>query len=245
MLTTQRRMRPGISRLVREIYPDLLDHASVAERPHVRGVAKDVFFVSHQNAENPGQASKQNPHEAALVAATARYLIRGPPRYGEGNVTVLATYVAQVGALRRRLEAAGLPNVRVSSVDNFQGEENDVILLSLVRNDGKGDDARRRGGEGTIGFLSTSNRVCVALTRARNGLFVFGNAGLLSAKSKLWRSALADLKASDALGAALPITPRFRDGDAGVRGVASADEIESVLENVGELPPFERPEKEG
>ena len=80
------------------------------------------------------------------------------------------------------MEAAGLPNVRVSSVDNFQGEENDVILLSLVRNDGKGDDARRRGGEGTIGFLSTSNRVCVALTRARNGLFVFGNAGLLSAK---------------------------------------------------------------
>jgi superfamily I DNA and/or RNA helicase len=63
------------------------------------------------------------------------------------------------------LSPFSLVAVRVTSVDNYQGEENDVIILSLVRNN--------RGGN--VGFLSTDNRVCVALSRARNGLFIFGN----------------------------------------------------------------------
>ena len=55
--------------------------------------------------------------------------------------------------------------VRVTTVDNYQGEENDVIILSLVRSNQ----------EGSVGFLGTDNRVCVALSRARNGLYAFGN----------------------------------------------------------------------
>ena len=55
--------------------------------------------------------------------------------------------------------------VRVTAVDNYQGEENDVIILSLVRNNV----------EGSVGFLRTNNRVCVALSRARNGFYAFGN----------------------------------------------------------------------
>ena len=57
--------------------------------------------------------------------------------------------MAQVGSLRRKLQSDGLGDVRVASVDNFQGEENDIILLSLVRNDGRPDGAnhkRRRSG---------------------------------------------------------------------------------------------------
>lgn len=47
--------------------------------------------------------------------------------------------------------------VRVTVVDNFQGEENDIILLSLVRSNE----------ENKIGFLRTDNRICVALSRAK------------------------------------------------------------------------------
>ena len=47
--------------------------------------------------------------------------------------------------------------VRVTAVDNFQGEESDIILLSLVRSN---EDAN-------IGFLKIENRVCVALSRAK------------------------------------------------------------------------------
>jgi len=54
-------------------------------------------------------------------------------------------------------------------VDNYQGEENHIIILSLVRNNAKNN----------IGFLKSANRVCVALSRAQHGLFIFGNAPVL------------------------------------------------------------------
>lgn len=49
--------------------------------------------------------------------------------------------------------------MRITVVDNFQGEESDIILLSLVRSNA----------EDVVGFLKTENRVCVALSRARHG----------------------------------------------------------------------------
>lgn len=59
----------------------------------------------------------------------------------------------------------------VFTVDSYQGEENDIILLSLVRsNESLG-----------IGFLESRNRLVVALSRARRGLYLFGNAITLTA----------------------------------------------------------------
>ncbi len=55
---------------------------------------------------------------------------------------------------------AKLRSVRVCAVDNFQGEENDIILLSLVRSNKTKQ----------IGFLAEDNRICVSLSRAKMGL---------------------------------------------------------------------------
>ena len=57
-----------------------------------------------------------------------------------------------------------LNGVKITVVDNFQGEENDIILLSLVRSNR----------EAKIGFLKTENRVCVALSRAKKGFYIIG-----------------------------------------------------------------------
>lgn len=54
-------------------------------------------------------------------------------------------------------EGSTCKDVRVTVVDNFQGEENDIILLSLVRSNE----------ENKIGFLKSDNRICVALSRAK------------------------------------------------------------------------------
>lgn len=59
--------------------------------------------------------------------------------------------------------------VRLSTVDNFQGEEADIVLISMVRSN---DD-------GKIGFLSSSNRTNVMLTRARKGMFLIGNSSTM------------------------------------------------------------------
>ncbi|CAM9306840.1 unnamed protein product [Pylaiella littoralis] len=57
--------------------------------------------------------------------------------------------------------------VRMATVDNFQGEESKIIIISLVRSNRQAD----------IGFLRSSNRVNVALSRAQHGMYIVGNAG--------------------------------------------------------------------
>ncbi|KAI9142789.1 hypothetical protein BKA69DRAFT_1113975 [Paraphysoderma sedebokerense] len=66
--------------------------------------------------------------------------------------------------------------IRVATIDNYQGEESTVVLISLVRN----------GGE-KIGFLATSNRINVLLSRAKHGMYLLGDANLLSSKSTMWK----------------------------------------------------------
>lgn len=88
---------------------------------------------------------------------------------------------------------------RVSSVDDFQGEECKIIILSLVRS----NVLPTAGTPGKIGFLAVSNRVCVSLSRARNGLFIFGNGELLSQKNELWGNVIKELQKSDSYGDAL------------------------------------------
>ena len=58
--------------------------------------------------------------------------------YVQSQITVLATYVGQVILLRKLMKEGGLVNVHLSTVDNYQGEENDIILLSLVRSNPSG-----------------------------------------------------------------------------------------------------------
>ena len=84
--------------------------------------------------------------------------------------------------------------MRVTSVDNYQGEENDIILLSLVRSNP----------DSQIGFLKTSNRVCVALSRARHGLYIFGNSEcLLGSKIEVWGNVVRYLKENNYIGDSL------------------------------------------
>lgn len=78
-------------------------------------------------------------------------------------------------------------------MDNFQGEESNIILLSLVRSNV----------EGKVGFLRTENRVCVALSRAKHGLFIAGNMDQLKQSSELWKSVDTDLIQSNSLGRTL------------------------------------------
>lgn len=83
-----------------------------------------------------------------------------------------------------------LKNVRIVVVDNFQGEESKIILLSLVRS-----NAMAR-----IGFLATENRVCVALSRAKDGMYIIGNMDNLTESSSIWKKIKAQLENMNALG---------------------------------------------
>ena len=120
--------------------------------------------------------------EGELMIAFALYLLR--QGYRPEQITVITMYTGQLLEVKRQVRGLldgsipfplkadparlswlkptleKLGAIRVCAVDNFQGEENDIILLSLVRSNK----------DQQIGFLAEDNRICVALSRAKLGI---------------------------------------------------------------------------
>ncbi|XP_033626581.1 NFX1-type zinc finger-containing protein 1-like [Asterias rubens] len=183
-LNHQHRMRPEISKLMKKhFYKNLHDDESVMDFDDIKGVAHNMFFIDHNQFEDEGDdnKTKSNQHEAEVLVELCRYLLH--QGYQPKQITILTTYLGQLFTFKKLMDKGTFEGVRVSVVDNFQGEENDIILLSLVRSNE----------EGSIGFLKTSNRVCVALSRARMGFYCIGNANILR-KSSIWSSILRTLE---------------------------------------------------
>ncbi|THH30127.1 hypothetical protein EUX98_g4067 [Antrodiella citrinella] len=99
--------------------------------------------------------------------------------------------------------------VRLRTIDNYQGEEAKIVILTLVRNSGGSDDdnvaGRSTKGRVNVGFLKSENRTNVALSRAREGLYIFGNHYDLSSRSKMWRSIIEQLEKDHCVGEELPV----------------------------------------
>ena len=73
--------------------------------------------------------------------------------------------------------------------DNFQGEEAKVIVISLVRSNK----------EKTVGFLKTTNRINVLLSRAKHGMYIIGNADTYS-NIPMWAQVIGMLRGNDSVG---------------------------------------------
>uniref|UniRef100_A0A8D8YH08 NFX1-type zinc finger-containing protein 1 n=1 Tax=Cacopsylla melanoneura TaxID=428564 RepID=A0A8D8YH08_9HEMI len=196
-LGVQHRMRPEICDLITPvIYPNLQNHNSVYEYDHVKGVAKNMFFITHEVPEefdDIGQSYK-NPHEADFVLRLARYLLfQG---YSPDKITILTTYSGQLIYLRmQKKQMPEIRDIRISTVDNYQGEECQIILLTLVRSNS----------DNKIGFLATPNRVCVALSRAKHGFYLIGNMNCLEKSSQIWPDILKQLEMHQSVGSHLEL----------------------------------------
>ena len=90
--------------------------------------------------------------------------------------------------------------IRVSTVDNYQGEENKIILVSLVRNCGNGDIEKA-----SAGFLANKNRLNVLLSRAKDGMYLLGHRELLASKSTTWSQVLNVLESNNSIGDSFPM----------------------------------------
>ena len=194
-LTAQRRLPPAITRLLLPVYPTLSDHPSTLRRPAVAGVERPVFFLAHERPEglDPETGSRTNAHEAKFVAALAAYLLR--QGYAPPQLAVVSPYCGQRRLIKQCLAEAGAAEVRAASVDHI--DEADVVLLSLVRSN---DGAK-------LGLLEEELLACRAVSRARLGLYVVGNAKMLygAENGGLWEGMLKALKQADATGNFLPL----------------------------------------
>ena len=219
-LNVQHRMRPEISALMKHIYDDLENHESVEKYEDIKGMKKNMFFISHNYTEVSCYQSHShvNEHEAKFLVALCRHLMQ--QGYRADQITLLTTYTGQMYAIRDCLQEedaikeplkpendSSFRGVRVTTVDNFQGEENDIILLSLVRSN---KDEK-------VGFIKIVNRACVALSRARKGFYCIGNFGLLSKHSDIWKKIVTDLKASSSIGNVLPVVCQIHNDEISVK----------------------------
>lgn len=135
----------------------------------------DLDFKEKFVGESFGRINK--PEADLLIGTLQKYIERiGVHRVIDESIDIgiISPYKAQVQYLRSRVKSAEwlrpiLSLVTVNTVDGFQGQERDVIFISLVRaND-----------SGQIGFLNDLRRMNVAMTRARMKLVILGDASTL------------------------------------------------------------------
>ena len=194
-LENQHRMRPEIAELVHPIYEKLNNHSSVLNYPKVKGVCKNLFLINHSHPEETSvDLSHENKHEAYYLIALCQFLLK--KGYAPSQITMLATYSGQFLLIRKLLQEKAITDVKITTVDNFQGEENDIILLSLVRSNKNN----------IIGFLKEENRVCVSLSRARHGFYCIGNFSMLKkSKQSIWQKIVPDMESKGNVGTALEV----------------------------------------
>eukprot|EP01006_Ploeotia_vitrea_P028264 TRINITY_DN60985_c0_g1_i1.p1 TRINITY_DN60985_c0_g1~~TRINITY_DN60985_c0_g1_i1.p1 ORF type:complete len:618 (+),score=117.05 TRINITY_DN60985_c0_g1_i1:783-2636(+) len=172
-LNAQGRMRPTLADLYRWRYKDLHDLPHVTSQPRFQ-TANPGFTYEYQCIDVPEYHGKgeeepqahffQNLGEAEYIVACYMYMrLIG---YPAEKITILTTYNGQKVLLREVLEhrcgpdtVFGMPS-KVSTVDKYQGQQNDYILLSLVRT-------------ANVGHIRDVRRLVVAVSRARLGLYVF------------------------------------------------------------------------
>ncbi|MBW4721041.1 TM0106 family RecB-like putative nuclease [Saccharothrix obliqua] len=163
-LDQTRRMHPDVCEPVSRLsYAGLLHaHPSTAERG-VAGLASGLYVREVEHRHN----TTSSVEEAAAVVEVVRSLMGRMWVDGvdarpldDGDVLVVAPYNMQVRTVRRALEQAGYPHVRVGTVDRFQGQEAPVVVTTMTSS--AAVDLPRG-----LDFLLSRNRLNVALSRAQ------------------------------------------------------------------------------
>ncbi|KAK3990815.1 putative AAA family ATPase [Cladorrhinum sp. PSN332] len=144
-----------------------------------------------KDRRDPGaKESKRNNFEAEMVLQCVKYF--GQQGYSSDQIVVLTPYLGQLRVIRDLFRSnqhdaelsemdkadlirAGLITqaeanvdkkpIRISTIDNYQGEESDIVIASLTRSNDSGD----------IGFMAAPERLNVLITRARNCIVLIGN----------------------------------------------------------------------
>lgn len=175
MLDTQYRMHAHIMGFSgAQFYNNALQaHASVAGRTLGTGAEWDKPFLfidtagcGYNDEQDAQTLSLKNPEEAQFCI---NYLNLLPGEVlAQNSVGIITPYNAQATVLKDLVGARD--NVQVSTVDGYQGQEKDIILISCVRSNDNGE----------IGFLQDTRRMNVALTRARKKLIIVGDSATLS-----------------------------------------------------------------
>ncbi|PFH61122.1 hypothetical protein XA68_18186 [Ophiocordyceps unilateralis] len=238
-LDRQGRARPSIAKLYQWRYPklgNLPDVLSQAEFQRANaGFKFDYQFINVPPYKGRGEAEPtahfiQNLGEAEYAVAIFQYMrLLG---YPAGKISILATYAGQKALIKDVLSHRcagkpmfGLPKA-VATVDKYQGEQNDYIILSLTRTS-------------RVGYLRDVRRMTVAVSRARLGLYVLGRREVFEACPELRPAFDVLLARPDKLmlvtGELWPTERANTEEDSTVEGEVAMESVEHLGQYVFEM----------
>ncbi|MBC7886735.1 MAG: AAA family ATPase [Ferruginibacter sp.] len=161
LLDTQYRMRKAIAGFSgKYFYNDLLQTAAHLDNTGIHISFIDTAGSGYNEVRGSNGMSLQNEGELRIVKKLFDTAVLDPL-----TTAFISPYAGQIAAAKEVLPA----EMRISTIDSFQGQEQDNIILSLVRSNDDDD----------IGFLKDYRRMNVAITRAREQLFVIGDSATI------------------------------------------------------------------
>ncbi|GJR23597.1 UvrD-like helicase, ATP-binding domain, P-loop containing nucleoside triphosphate hydrolase [Tanacetum coccineum] len=199
LLSVQYRMHPSISFFpnMKFYQNQIVDAQNVLSESYEKRYLSGPMFGSYsfinvvggREEKNDDGRSRRNMVEVAIVVKIVKKLHRA---WQDSNkkiiIGVISPYAAQVVSIQEKLghkyEKLDGFSVKVKSIDGFQGGEEDIIILSTVRSNS----------QGSVGFISSSQRTNVSLTRARHCLWILGNERTLANSESIWKELVSDAR---------------------------------------------------
>ncbi|KAF4628561.1 hypothetical protein G7Y89_g9592 [Cudoniella acicularis] len=179
-LNVQRHMRPEISALIRStLYPRLVDHETVQNLPDIDGHTEDLHNKSHSNKL-----------EVEMTCPLVRHIIR-QGAYNSSNIAVLTPYTSPLQLLRSKFRSEfeivlsdrdqdtlakdGFAAVNTPDGTAEGSEDSELVpLMKRPLEKKQMSDLLWSNEKKNPGFLKTSNRINVLLSRAQHGLIIIG-----------------------------------------------------------------------
>lgn len=165
------------------------DEAEILKRlqpilPNVgtRAVTQGLIFIgvegrSQQCAESPSWLNKAEANN--VFQFFMKLVVKG---FSADDIGIITPYTQQVKTIRTIIECTDLIMPKIGTVEEFQGQERKIILLSTVRTTQRHQNDIKY----SLGFVQSPKRMNVAISRARGLLVVFGSPKLL-AQDNNWK----------------------------------------------------------
>ncbi|KAG2134156.1 AAA domain-containing protein, partial [Suillus bovinus] len=238
--------RSLFERLVLKGFPHETLTAQHRMRPEISAFDDDSRISDKVDGVLSG--SKKNTYEAEMVWKIVRYLAQ--QGYGTEELVVLTPYLGQLSQLQDVLKGDNDPvlndldshdfiravlmpaanktskkRIRLATIDNYQGEESDIVIASLTRSNKSND----------IGFMNSPERLNVLISRARDGLIMIGNSQtFINARKgkELWGEFFELIKKGDYMYEGFPIKYAEQHPDRTVL-IKSASEFDTFCPDGG------------
>jgi len=176
LLATNYRSHPNIAKLISSVF---YGGELVSKRVKSKGIGDNdaamlegllgarIVFIDHHESELRCDNSWSNEAEATIVASIVKKITS--IGISSEKLCIITPYKAQIKLIRRKLGETG-GAIEVETVDSYQGRENTIIIVSMVRSNE----------QHAIGFLKDRRRLNVTLSRAEDFLIVVGNSDVFS-----------------------------------------------------------------